>query len=55
MGIIPLLGWSPWFTLGLCVLGIVFSALPDRKIGLIMNIAVGLAAMLPLFLGGGVI
>jgi hypothetical protein len=37
------------------VLGIVLGAFPDRKIGLTINIAVGLVAMLRLLLGGGVI
>ena len=55
VGILPLLGWSLWFTLGLCVLGIVLGAFPDRKIGLTINIAVGWVALLRLILGGGVI
>jgi hypothetical protein len=55
VGIVPLLGWSLWFTLGLCVLGIVFGAFPEKKTGLIINIAVALVAMLRLLLGGGLL
>ncbi len=54
-GIIPLLGWTLWATLGLCVLGIIFGAFPERKIGLIINVAVAVVAILRLFLGGGVV
>jgi hypothetical protein len=36
-----------------CVLGIIFGAFCQRKIGLIINVAVALVAGLRLFLGGG--
>ncbi len=54
-GIIPLLGWTLWATLGGCVVGIIFGAFPERKIGLIINVAVAVVAILRLFLGGGVV
>ena len=54
-GIIPLMGWTLWFTLALCVVGILFGAFPERKIGLTINIAVGAVAILRLFLGGGIL
>jgi hypothetical protein len=55
LGIIPLLGWTLWFTLALCVLGILLGAFPERKIGLVINVAVAMVAVFRLFLGGGVI
>lgn len=54
-GIIPLLGWTLWITLSLGVLGVLFGSVPDRKIGLTINVAVGVVAILRLLLGGGVI
>ena len=54
-GIIPLLGWTLWATLAGCVLGIIFGSFPERKIGLIINVAVAIVAILRLFLGGGVV
>lgn len=54
-GIIPLLGWTLWATLGGCVVGIIFGSFPERKIGLIINVAVAIVAILRLFLGGGVV
>lgn len=54
-GIIPLLGWTLWATLAGCVVGIIFGAFPERKIGLIINAAVAIVAVLRLFLGGGVV
>jgi hypothetical protein len=55
LGIIPLLGWTLWLTLALCVVGIVFGAFPERKIGLTINVAVGAVGVLRLFLGGGIL
>lgn len=54
-GIIPLLGWTLWATLAGCVAGIIFGSFPERKIGLIINVAVAIVAVLRLFLGGGVV
>lgn len=54
-GLIPLLGWTLWATLALSIVGIIFGAFPNRKIGLIINVAVALVAALRLFLGGGFI
>ncbi len=54
-GIIPLLGWTLWATLAGCVLGIIFGVFPERKIGLIINIAVAIVAVVRLLLGGGVV
>jgi hypothetical protein len=53
-GLIPLLGWLQWAVLAGCVVGIIFGAFCQRKIGLTINIAVALVAALRLFLGGGV-
>jgi hypothetical protein len=53
-GIIPLLGWTLWATLAGCIIGIIFGAFPKRKIGLTINVAVAIVAILRLFLGGGV-
>lgn len=53
-GIIPLLGWTLWATLPGCVVGIIFGSFPERKIGLIINVAVAIVAIVRLFLGGGV-
>ncbi len=54
-GMIPLLGWTLWATLLGSVVGIIFGSFPKRKIGLIINVAVAVVAILRLFLGGGVI
>lgn len=53
-GLVPFLGWSLWITLALCVLGIIFGAFCEKKIGLTINIAVAVVAALRLLLGGGV-
>jgi uncharacterized membrane protein len=53
--LIPFLGWTLWATLAGCVVGIIFGSFPQRKIGLVINIAVAIVAILRLFLGGGVI
>jgi hypothetical protein len=53
-GIIPLLGWLNWAVLVGCIIGIIFGSFCKRKIGLIINIAVGVVSILRLFLGGGV-
>jgi hypothetical protein len=39
----------------MCVLGIFFGAFPERKIGLVINVAVGIVAILRLILGGGIL
>ena len=54
-GLSPFLGWTLWATLAGCVVGIIFGSFPQRKIGLVINIAVAIVAILRLFLGGGVI
>ena len=53
-GIIPLLGWINWAVLVGCIIGIIFGSFCQRKIGLVINVAVALVAALRLFLGGGV-
>jgi len=53
VGLFPLLGWLQWIVLAGCVLGIIFGAFCQKKIGLMINIAVALVAALRLFLGGG--
>ena len=52
-GIIPLLGAIQWPVLVFCVVGIIFGVFPERKIGLTINIAVGIVALVRLILGGG--
>jgi hypothetical protein len=54
-GLVPLLGSIQWVVLVLVVLGIIFGAFPQKKTGLIINIAVGVVAILRLFLGGGLL
>lgn len=53
-GLIPLLGWMQWGVLIGCLLGIIFGSFCEKKIGLTINIAVAVVALLRLFLGGGV-
>ncbi|MBL9179098.1 MAG: hypothetical protein JNM65_13635 [Verrucomicrobiaceae bacterium] len=53
IGIIPLLGAIQWPVLVFCVFGIIFGVFPQRKIGLTINIAVGVVALVRLFIGGG--
>ncbi|MCB1279160.1 hypothetical protein [Prosthecobacter sp.] len=53
VGIIPLLGALQWPVLVFCVAGIIFGVFPERKIGLTINIAVGIVALVRLILGGG--
>ena len=55
LGIIPFLGWMQWAVLAGCVLGVIFGAFCERKIGLTINIAVGVAAIVRLMLGGGLL
>lgn len=55
LGLVPLLGSLQWLVLVLVVLGIIFGAFPQKKTGLIINIAVGVVAVLRLFLGGGLL
>ena len=52
-GIIPLLGWLQWLVLVLVVFGLIFGSFPEKKIGRNINLAVGIVAVLRLFLGGG--
>jgi len=54
-GLIPFLGALNWLVLVLCVVGVIFGTFPQRKIGLTINIVVGVVAALRLFLGGGLI
>jgi hypothetical protein len=53
-GLIPFLGWMQWGVLVGCVFGIIFGAFCEKKIGLYINIAVGVVALARLMLGGGV-
>lgn len=55
VGIIPLLGALNWLVLVLCVVGVIFGSFPERKIGLTINLVVGVVAVLRLFLGGGLV
>lgn len=55
VGIVPLLGALQWPVLVLCVVGVIFGAFPQRKIGLTINLVVGVVAALRLFLGGGLL
>ncbi len=55
LGMIPLLGWIQWPVLALCVLGIIFGSFAQRKVGLTINLVVGLVAALRAFIGGGFI
>ncbi len=52
-GLIPVLGWVQWLVLVIVVAGIFFGSFCQRKIGLTINVAVGVVAILRLFLGGG--
>lgn len=54
-GLIPLFGWTLWATLAGCVVGIIFGAFPERKIGLVINVAVAVVSILRLILGGGIL
>ena len=53
--LIPFLGALNWLVLVLCVVGIIFGVFPERKIGLTINIAVGVVALVRLILGGGAV
>lgn len=53
-GIIPFLGLLQWLVLVLCVFGIIFGSFPKRKVGLIINVAVAIVAIVRLTAGGGV-
>lgn len=53
VGIIPFLGWVQWAVLVGCVVGVMFGSFCEKKIGLTINIVVGVVAVLRLFLGGG--
>lgn len=53
-GLVPFLGWLQWGVLVGCVFGIIFGSFCEKKIGLTINVAVAIVALLRLFLGGGV-
>ncbi len=53
--LIPFLGALNWLVLVLCVVGIIFGVFPERKIGLTINMAVGVVALVRLILGSGVV
>ena len=53
--LIPLLGALNWLVLVFCLVGIIFGVFPERKIGLTINIAVGVVALVRLVMGGGVL
>lgn len=52
-GIIPFFGWLQWAVLVLVVMGSFFGAFCEKKIGLTINIIIGVVAVLRLMLGGG--
>ena len=54
-GLLPFLGWVQWGVLLGCVVGVTFGAFCEKKVGLTINIAVGIVAILRLFLGGGIL
>jgi hypothetical protein len=51
--LVPFIGALNWLVLVFCVAGIIFGVFPERKIGLTINIAVGVVALVRLILGGG--
>ncbi len=53
--LIPLLGALNWLVLVFCLVGIIFGVFPERKIGLTINIAVGIVALVRLIMGSGVV
>jgi hypothetical protein len=53
-GLIPFLGALQWLAIVCCVVGIFFGLFAERKIGLTMNIVVGIVAILRLVIGFGV-
>lgn len=55
LGLIPFFGWIQWPVLALCTLGIIFGAFPKRKIGLTINLIIGLVAALRAVIFGGFI
>jgi hypothetical protein len=54
IGIIPFLGLFQWPALLCCVIGVIFGVFPQRKIGLTINIVVGVVAIVRLLIGAGV-
>ncbi len=54
-GLIPFFGWLQWVVLAGCVIGVIFGVFCQRKIGLTINIAVGVVAIVRLALGGGIL
>jgi len=55
LGMIPLFGWIQWPVMALCVLGIIFGAFPKRKIGLTINLVIGIVAAIRAVIFGGFI
>lgn len=56
LGLIPGLGWLNWGVAVLCIVGIIFGAVSERKkSGLTINAAVLAVGMLRLLLGGGIL
>ena len=51
--LVPFVGALNWLVLVFCVVGIIFGVFPERKIGLTINVAVGVVALVRLILGGG--
>ena len=52
---IPLLGWANWIIIPLAIVGLAFGAMSDRTSGRNLNIVVIAAALLRLWLGGGIL
>ena len=55
LAIIPLLGWANWIIIPLAIVGLAFGAMSDRTSGRNLNIVVIAAALLRLWLGGGIL
>ena len=52
---IPLLGWANWIIIPLAIVGLAFGAMSDRTSGRNLNIVVIAAALLRLWIGGGIL
>jgi hypothetical protein len=55
IGIIPLLGWMQWLVLVGVLMGVILGALSSKRTGLIINIVIGVLALVRLILSGGII
>ena len=53
--LIPFLGIAQWLVVVGCVIGVIFGSFCQRKIGLTINLVVGVVALVRLFLGGGLL